>query len=483
MAGAGPRRPGSLKTALLIDFGSTYTKLRAVDLEARRLIGSGQGPSTVTTDINVGMRAALEDLERRAGKLPRFRYRLASSSAAGGLRMVTIGLVRELTAEAARQAALGAGAKLVGTFAYRLTQQDIQEISSLAPDILLLAGGTDGGNMEVVLHNAAALAASALACPIVYAGNRAASDEVQQLLSRKSLVCTENVMPEFNELNIEPARAAIRSVFIERIVHAKGIDRAAAEFDAVVMPTPAAVLEGARLVADGVAGIKGLGSVLVVDPGGATTDVHSVAPGEPAPGIVPQGLPEPRVKRTVEGDLGMRHNAAAVVEAAGIAAIAADAGLKEEEVKELLANLKAEHLPQSSREKSFDEALARAAVGIAVQRHCGMLKTVYTPTGPVTVQHGKDLRRVDAVIGTGGVLAASADARAILSCALADAREPLALKPVAPRLLLDREYLLYACGLLQSVDANAALELALANLTDLDRHIAPDAARGNVHPR
>jgi len=469
-----------LNSALLIDFGSTYTKLRAVDLEARRLIGSGQGPSTVTTDINVGMRAALEDLERRAGKLPRFRYRLASSSAAGGLRMVTIGLVRELTAEAARQAALGAGAKLVGTFAYRLTENDLEKITALAPDIVLLAGGTDGGNMEVVLHNAAALGASRLACPIVYAGNRGAADEARRLLSSKTAIFTENVMPEFNVLDIEPARAAIRSVFIERIVHAKGIDRAAAEFDAVVMPTPAAVLEGARLVADGA-----LGSVLVVDPGGATTDVHSVAPGEPAPGVIPQGLPEPRVKRTVEGDLGMRHNAATVVEAAGIAAIAADAGIGEEEVKALVKHLtaNAEHLPVTTTEKALDHALARAAVGIAVQRHCGTLKTVYTPTGPVTVQHGKDLRRVDAVIGTGGVLAASADARAILSRALADAREPLALKPVAPRLLLDREYLLYACGLLQSVEPHAALELALANLTDLDREFAPDAAGGSVRPR
>ena len=472
-----------MSAALLIDFGSTYTKLRAVDLESKRLIGSGQGPSTVTTDINVGMRAALEDLERRAGKLPRFRYRLASSSAAGGLRMVTIGLVRELTAEAARQAALGAGAKLVGTFAYRLTENDLKQISALAPDIVLLAGGTDGGNMEVVLHNAAALGASSLACPIVYAGNRAAGDEARRLLSNKNLVCTGNVMPEFNVLDIEPARAAIRGIFIDRIVHAKGIDRAAAEFDAVVMPTPAAVLEGARLVADGVPGIKGLGSVLVVDPGGATTDVHSVAGGEPAPGVIPQGLPEPRVKRTVEGDLGMRHNAATVVEAAGLSAIATDAGLHENQVRTFLENLSAEHLPASAEERALDQALARAAVGIAVQRHCGTLKTVYTPTGPVTVQHGKDLRRVDAVIGTGGVLAASPDARAILARALADAREPLALKPAAPRLLLDREYLLYACGLLQSVEPHAALELALAHLTDLDREVAHDAALGNVHSR
>lgn len=472
-----------MSAALLIDFGSTYTKLRAVDLEARRLIGSGQGPSTVTTDINAGLRAALEDLERRAGKLPRFRYRLASSSAAGGLRMVTIGLVRELTAEAARQAALGAGAKLVGTFAYRLTSSDLEIIEKLIPDIVLLAGGTDGGNREVVLHNAAALGASDLDCPIVYAANRGAADEARRLLSSKTAIFTGNVMPEFNVLDTDPARAAIRNVFIERIVHAKGIDRAAAEFDAVVMPTPAAVLEGARLVADGVAGSKGLGSVLVVDPGGATTDVHSVAGGEPAPGVVPQGLPEPRVKRTVEGDLGMRHNAATVVDAAGLALIAADAGLHEDEVEDFLGNLSAEHLPASAEERAFDQALARAAVGIAVQRHCGTLKTVYTPTGPVTVQHGKDLRRVDAVIGTGGVLAASADPRAILACALADAREPLALKPVAPRLLLDREYLLYACGLLQSVDAHAALELALAHLTDLDRQIADDAAFGSTHLR
>lgn len=108
----------SHRAALLIDFGSTYTKLRMVDLEKGSLLGSGQGPSTVTTDITIGMEAALADLEVRHGTLPDFQYRLASSSAAGGLKMVTVGLVKELTAEAARLAALGAGARLVDTFAY-----------------------------------------------------------------------------------------------------------------------------------------------------------------------------------------------------------------------------------------------------------------------------------------------------------------------------------------------------------------------------
>ena len=457
--------------ALLIDFGSTYTKLRAIDVDARRILGSGQGPSTVGSDIMVGMKAALADLETRLGVLPRFKYRLASSSAAGGLRMVTVGLVRELTAEAARRAALGAGARLVGTFAYRLTRGDVERIIALAPDILLLAGGTDGGNSAVILHNAAALGASALACPVVLAGNRSAADEAAALLGAREVITCENVMPEFNLLNIEAARAAIRKVFIDRIVHAKGIDRAHAEFDEVLMPTPAAVLEGVKLLADGCAGVSGLGSLLVVDPGGATTDVHSVASGEPSvAGVIVQGLPEPRVKRTVEGDLGMRHNATAIVEAVGFDLIAADARLPAPRVRELLDQIgrDLERLPQSAEEAALDQALVRASVKLAVARHCGSVETVFTATGPVTVQHGKDLSAVSAVIGTGGALVHSGDARAVMEMALADGAEPLSLRPRQPKLLLDRNYLLYACGLLGAVEPQAALELALAHLEPID---------------
>ena len=467
-------------SALLIDFGSTYTKLRAIDLERRRILGSGQGPSTVTSDIMVGMRAALADLEQRLGSLPRFKYRLASSSAAGGLRMVTVGLVRELTAEAARRAALGAGARLVGTFAYRLTRADVERIVALAPDILLLAGGTDGGNSEVILHNAAALGKGTLACPIVLAGNRNAVDEAAALLAGREVIRCENVMPEFNVLDIEPARAAIRRVFIERIVHAKGIDRAQAEFDHVLMPTPAAVMDGARLLADGCAGAAGLGPLLVVDPGGATTDVHSVAGGEPSvAGVIPQGLPEPRIKRTVEGDLGMRHNAAAIVEATGLECIAAAARLLPARVSILLDEIArdVERLPHSADEIALDQALVCAAVRQAVMRHCGTVATVYTAMGPATVQFGKDLSGVGAVIGTGGALVHSRDPYAVLQMALATSAEPLSLRPRQPRLLLDREYLLYACGLLGSVEPQAALELALAHLQPIDSETRHERTR------
>ena len=462
-----------MSAVLLIDFGSTYTKLRAIDLERRLILGTGQGPSTVATDITIGMKVALANLEGRLGALPAFKYRLASSSAAGGLRMVTIGLVRELTAEAARQAALGGGARIIGTFAYRLTRSDMAQIAALEPDIILLAGGTDGGNSETILHNARTLAASDVACPIVYAGNRAAADEAVTLLAAKTLIVTENVMPEFNELNIEPARAAIRQVFIERIVHAKGIDRAQAMFDRVLMPTPSAVMEAARLIADGCAHASGLGDLMVVDPGGATTDVHSVASGEPAaPDVIRRGLPEPRVKRSVEGDLGMRHNAATVAEVAGLDAIACDSGLSTSQVATLIDRYvgDVEHLPDSDDERKLDRALARAAVRIAVRRHCGSTETVYTMNGPAVLQQGKDLSMLKTVIGTGGPLVHGQDPCAVLCMAIADAAEPQSLRPRAPRLLIDQNYVLYACGLLGAVEPEAALELMLKNLVPSDVH-------------
>lgn len=464
------------RTALLIDFGSTFTKLRAVDLDSACVLGSGQGPSTVTTDVTIGLDAALGDLEARLGALPAFSHRLASSSAAGGLRMVTVGLVKELTAEAARQAALGAGAKLVGTFAYRLTAADLESIAELAPDMILLAGGTDGGNAEVILHNADALARGALACPIVVAGNREAADEALSLLEAGGISArkADNVMPAFGELSIEPARAAIRQIFIERIVHAKGIDKAADRFDAVLMPTPAAVMEGARLLSEGTESRSGLGPLLVVDIGGATTDVHSVAEGAPSQdGVLVQGLPEPKVKRTVEGDLGMRHNAAAIVEAVGPAALAAEAGLAAEAVEAQLAQVAGdvERLPQSAQDQAFDAALAHGAVRVAVARHAGTTRVMQTVNGPVLVQSGKDLSDVATVIGTGGPLAHGGTPADVLRAALADPAEPMSLRPKRPALYVDTDYLLYAAGLLAEVDPDAGFALASASLRPVENEV------------
>ncbi len=203
--------------ALLIDFGSTFTKILAVDPSAEEILAYAQSGTTVGTDIMIGLRRALEMLPSNIRKGP-FEFKLASSSAAGGLGMITIGLVPELSAEAARRAALGAGAKVVKVFSFRLSAKEMKELEELRPDILLLAGGTDGGNREVIIENARLIAASAVQCPILVAGNKAAADDVNSILADagKPTILTDNVMPEVNVLHVEPAREMIRRVFIER---------------------------------------------------------------------------------------------------------------------------------------------------------------------------------------------------------------------------------------------------------------------------
>ncbi|MGI5854372.1 MAG: glutamate mutase L, partial [Bacillota bacterium] len=133
------------RNAMLIDFGSTFTKVTAVDMEAGRLLGTARAATTVDEDITIGLEAALSELGKQIGRLE-YEVKLACSSAAGGLRIVAIGLVPELTAQAASMAALGAGAKVLRTFSYEIGEEEITQILELRPEIILLAGGTDGGN-------------------------------------------------------------------------------------------------------------------------------------------------------------------------------------------------------------------------------------------------------------------------------------------------------------------------------------------------
>ena len=245
--------------------------------------------------------------------------RLACSSAAGGLRIVAVGLVPNLTVAAARRAALGAGARVVAAYGGRLNADELAELATLVPDLVLLAGGTDGGDREVLLENAARLADLPVSAPFIVAGNKEASPEAAAILRAggKEAHSALNVLPRLQQIVVEPARELIRRLYLERIARAKGLDRAQQFVGRVIMPTPAAVLQAVQLLADGTPNQPGWGSLLCVDIGGATTDVHSVAPDMSHPGAVRRGLPEPYAMRTVEGDLGLRVSAPALLESVG----------------------------------------------------------------------------------------------------------------------------------------------------------------------
>lgn len=456
--------------ALVIDLGSTYTKVAVVDLAKPKLAARVQAVTTAERDITVGLMNALAqlpgDLGQRASEFP---VRLACSSARGGLRMVALGLVPELTVEAARRAALGAGARVIKVYSHHLTLAELGEIIRAEPDIVLLCGGTDGGNQEVVLHNARVLAHSSLRAPVIFAGNKHAADEVRALLEArgKEVFVTENVMPALGDLNVEPARRTIREVFMQKIVDGKGLRTVESFVQRVAMPTPEAVMRVAKLLAKGTKTREGLGDLMVVDVGGATTDVHSIATGEPTmPTVVQRGLPEPYAKRTVEGDLGLRVSAASLLESVGERQLAREIGLSGVDVAEVVDTLARDigRVAHDATEWAVDEGMAHAAVRLSVERHAGYLKEMRLPAGYCYIQIGKDLTNVQHLIGTGGIFAYGQHPFQVLRAGLYDPQNPLSLKPKAPRLWIDKPYILWAVGLLSEVNPDAAFDLGIASL-------------------
>jgi len=451
-----------LQAVLLIDFGSTYTKVTIVDLESEEIVGTAQAGTTILTNIMDGLKAALAQIPEPVGGW-KFVRKLACSSAAGGLKMIASGLVKELTAEAAKRAALGAGARILEVFSYELTNQDLEKIINLKPDILLLAGGTDGGNKEVILKNAEKLSTLPISLPVVIAGNKVASAQAADTLRKQHnpVVVADNVMPELGALSVESARLAIREVFLTHIIQSKGLDKAEEYLERIMMPTPSAVLSAAELLAQGLDSERGMGELMIVDIGGATTDVHSIAKGDPSkPSVSLKGLPEPYAKRTVEGDLGMRYSAEALVETAGRRLMDYLCWTVDQVTGQL--NLCKEdpwRIPQRSEEAKFDVAMGRMAVGLAVDRHVGTIEVVYTPFGASYVQSGKDLTPLSVVIGTGGVLLHHQDPLEILQGAVFNPEEPKILKPQNPVFYLDKEYILAAMGLLREVSPQVALRM------------------------
>ena len=451
-----------MKPVLLIDFGSTYTKLTAVDVEAESILGTAAAYTTVETDVGDGLNQALAQLEEKTGKLD-YDQCYACSSAAGGLRMIASGLVPELTSEAAKLASLGAGAKIAGLYSFQLTQDDLEDIQAAKPDIFLLVGGTDGGNSECILHNAAMLATLEPDFPVVIAGNRTAARQCQRILEKFETYICPNVMPKFGVLNIEPTQKQIREIFLHRIIQAKGLSKAAELLSDILMPTPSAVLMAMELLAQGCEGEGGIGDLVAVDVGGATTDVYSMADGMPkAMNTVYKGLPEPYSKRTVEGDIGMRYSVHGIVEAAGLNRVSQLAQLPPRRVQELVDDLRrhTDSLPDGDPElEALDHALASLAIEVAVSRHAGTMEETYTMMGQTFVQNGKDLTGVKQIVVTGGSLIHTKDTAAIARHALWSPAQPVSLRPKAAGIWVDRRYILAAMGLLSAHYPQTALRI------------------------
>ena len=457
---------------LTVDFGSTYTKLTLIDVANAEIVATASAFTTITTDVLEGFNNAWQKI---LAQHPDAHYDrlLSCSSAAGGLKMVALGLVPSLTSKAAKMAASSAGAKVVKTYAYEISHAEQEEIYEINPDLVLLCGGTDGGNKEVILANARRLAEIDRPFAIIAAGNKSASYDLEEIFAQcdKKCVVTENVMPEFGQINILPARQCIMDLFISRIIDAKGLGEVQKRAELEIIPTPFAVLKACELLSKGIdEEHSGWGDLMAVDLGGATTDIYSMTDGAPSmDNVLIKGIPEPYSKRTVEGDLGMRYSLKALEDETDVKALARAYGVTPEAIVDWVERCAASPdtvAEPGSQEQVIEEALAYSAVDIAVERHAGIISKVYTPIGEMFTLVGKDLTQVPRLIGIGGALINSSDPARILSGSRFNPQRYEYAKPKEPHFYLDKRYIIASMGLLSQVAPEVAL-------TILQREVLP----------
>lgn len=452
-----------MKYHILADFGSTFTKAALVSETEASVIYSTKRPSTVKEDASIALDACLAEISEKFGEdvVASAKYH-ATSSAAGGLRMAVIGVTDRLSLAAGKNVAFGAGAKITHLFSGKLRTEQGAEYAASPLEILLLCGGYERGNQSVLLHNARILADSDLQCPIVYGGNSEVATEVRAILLQGGKECfvVPNIIPNVGLLDTAACEAIIRDLFMKRIVNMKGLGRIKERFGDII-PTPAAVLEAGKLFSEGTATHRGHEKLMIVDIGGATTDIHSYAEHIAGEGAKIIGAAEPYARRTVEGDLGMRESSDTLIAELGFEKAAMEAGVTATElaagIQERITNTGI--VADNDGEKAIDEMIASAAARIAARRHVGRWEPVHG-SNCKKIQTGKNLQDVDLIIGTGGPIINSRDPQKILQEVLRKAKgDEYLLLPKKGSFYLDEDYILYAVGLLSYEDPDFAFEV------------------------
>lgn len=444
---------------LVAEIGSTTTVVNAfadIDSENPVFWGQGQAPTSVVEgDVRIGLQGAIDDLCKNKG-IDSLEYdeMLATSSAAGGLKMTVHGLVYDMTAKAAKEAALGAGGILHYVTAGKLRRTDIAKIREINPNLILIAGGVDYGERDTALDNAEMIRAMGLKTPVIYAGNIENQAEMELIFDEESgmkLYNVENVYPKIDALNVEPCRKVIQDAFEEHITNAPGMEHVRDMVNGPIIPTPGAVMECTKLLYDCI------GDLIVLDVGGATTDLHSVATESDQVARI-MIAPEPKAKRTVEGDLGVYVNRMKVIESIGEEKMREDCKKMGIDMDAVLESYVA--IPKTEDEIKFVERLTTEAVLKAVERHAGQIRYIYGPSGRSTVAEGKDLTQVKFIVGTGGALTRLPHRVEIMEKIAKHNETGMLLFPgEGAKILVDNDYIMASLGVLSTKHREGAIKL------------------------
>jgi uncharacterized protein (TIGR01319 family) len=474
--------PDKIRVILATDCGSTTTKailIQYVD-GVYRQTHRGEAPSTVEepfADVTIGVVNSVTEVSELAdrrligddGRIlqPATENEgcdvyISTSSAGGGLQMMVAGVVREMTAASAKRAALGAGAIVMDVLSAndkRRPHEQIERIRELRPDMMLISGGTDGGDAKLVVQIAELIApskpqprfGSAYTLPIIYAGNKDAAPRMNEIFKEGyDLSIVDNLRPVLERENLEPARDAIHDLFLEHVMaHAPGYDKLMGWTDAPIMPTPGAVGNILQTIAE-MQGINAVG----VDIGGATTDVFSVFDGT--------------FNRTVSANLGMSYSISNVCAETGMANILrwVHFDTDERELRNRVKNkmIRATPIPQSLEALIFEQGVAREALRLAYEQHKEFATTLKGVQQQRTVgdtfsqsSGGESIvnnMKLDLLVASGGVLS-HAPRMHQTAMLLIDAFQPEGFTTLAK----DSIFMMPHLGVLAQVHPKAAMEV------------------------
>ncbi len=474
--------PDKLKVILATDCGSTTTKailIQLVDGHYRQT-HRGEAPTTVErpfADVTLGVINAVTEVQELAGRRlvgddgriihPASGNQgcdiyISTSSAGGGLQMLVAGVVRQMTAESAKRAALGAGAIVMDVIASndeRRPHDQIQRIRELRPDMILISGGTDGGTTTHVVQIAELIAPAKpqprfgrdYRMPIIYAGNNKAAPLIEKVFDESvDLSVVDNLRPVLERENLGPARDKIHDVFLEHVMaHAPGYDKLMSWVDAPIMPTPGAVGNILQTIAEQ-QGINAVG----VDIGGATTDVFSVFDGT--------------FNRTVSANLGMSYSISNVCAEATLPSILrwVHFDMDERELRNRVKNkmIRPTTIPQTVEALVFEQAVAREALRLAYVQHKEFATTLKGVQQQRTVgdtfsqqMSGRsivDNMKLDLLVGSGGVLS-HAPRMHQTALLLIDSFQPEGITTLAK----DSIFMMPHLGVLAQVHPRAAMEV------------------------
>jgi uncharacterized protein (TIGR01319 family) len=473
--------PEDMEYILVTDVGSTTTKARFFSNKSGewRFVVAGEAPTTVEApyeDVTMGVQNAVREIEELTGHkilapdgsgitVPfdsgaGVDLYCTTSSAGGGLQMMVGGFIKAITAESANRAALGAGSIVMDVFAEddgRAPYQKIRRIRSLRPDMILVAGGTDGGDTTHVIQLIELIKAAdpkprlgvSYNLPLVYAGNKDVRPQAQNLLGENfALEIVDNLRPVLEVENTEPARRAVHELFMEHVMsHAPGYPNLMKWTDVDIMPTPAGEGMAIQLIAD-----TFKKNTIGVGLGGATTNVYSVV--------------DSRFVRSVSANLGMSYSVSNVMKEAGLGNIMRwlPFDRDEEDIGRRLSNkmIRPTTIPQTLEELIIEHSVAREALRLGLEHH----KSIATRLKGMKLGEGFergtffdqelaetyiDMLTLEVIAGTGGLLSHAPD-RIQSMMILTDAWQPEGVT----WMFQDSVFMMPHLGVLSTVHRDAA---------------------------